>query len=66
MSFWDYFSQSVILQGFLTVALWASAVYLIVIGRDVPDLLAAACGMMITFWFASKTAAETARKLNEP
>ena len=48
------FIESIILQGILTVGLWGAAIYLMIVGQDVPDLLAAGCGAVITFWFTSK------------
>lgn len=51
----DLLRESVILQGLLTVGLWGVAAYLMITGRPVPDLLAAGCGAVITFWFTSKT-----------
>jgi hypothetical protein len=52
---WELFSESVILQGLLTVALWGTAIFLFVTGQPVPDLLAAGCGSIMTFWFTAKT-----------
>lgn len=57
----DLFMESVILQGILTVGLWGVAAYLMVIGQEIPDLLAAGCGAVITFWFSSKAAAAAAK-----
>lgn len=59
------FLQSLILQGILTVGLWGAAVYLMVVGQEIPPLLAAGCGSVITFWFTSKAAAETAKAVTQ-
>ena len=58
----DLFRESIILQGFLTVGLWGTASYMMVMGQDVPDLLAAGCGSIITFWFMTKTARAIAKR----
>ena len=62
----ELFMESVVLQGVLTIGLWGTAVYLMVVGQEIPDLLAAGCGAVITFWFNTKTAkaavAEAARQ----
>lgn len=60
---WDLFRESVILQGVLSIGLWGSAIYLMIVGKPVPDLLAAGCGAVITFWFVSKTKAEVRKSL---
>ena len=53
--FVDLFRESVVLQGLLTIGLWGVASYMMVTGQDVPELLCAGCGAIITFWFKSKT-----------
>jgi len=63
-TFLDLFRESVVLQGVLTVGLWGTAAYLMVIGQEVPDLLAAGCGAVITFWFTSKTTRSVVNKIN--
>ena len=57
----DLFLQSVVLQGILTIGLWGVAAYLMVVGQEVPDLLAVGCGAVITFWFTNKAAATAAK-----
>ena len=52
----DLFRESIILQGILTIGLWGTASYLMVNTIEVPPLLAAGCGAVITFWFTNKTA----------
>ena len=61
----DLFMESVILQGVLTVGLWGVAAYLMVTGQEVPDLLAAGCGAVITFWFTAKTSRAITKELTE-
>ena len=59
----DLFLESVVLQGVLTVGLWGVAAYLMVCGQDIPDLLAAGCGAVITFWFTAKTTRKVAGEI---
>jgi hypothetical protein len=62
---WDLLRESVILQGALTIGLWGVAAYLMICGRPIPDLLAAGCGAVITFWFTSKTTRSVATAIKE-
>ena len=66
MNFWDLFKESVVLQGFLTIGLWGVAAYLMIIGKPVPDLLAAGCGAVITFWFTAKTTRQVTAAIVKP
>lgn len=59
------FLESLILQGVLTIGLWGTAAYLMIIGQEIPDLLAAGCGAVITFWFSNKAAVSAAKALTE-
>ena len=61
-TFWSAFQESVVLQGFLTIGLWGTAAYLMIVGGVVPNLLAAGCGAIITFWFVSKTTRAAGRE----
>ena len=55
INFWEMFRESIILQGFLSVVLWGTAIYLMIVSQPIPDLLAAGCGAIMTFWFTNKT-----------
>lgn len=50
----DYLGQSIILQAFLTVAIFGATLYLIVAGRDVPDSLNAWTNIILGAYFGSK------------
>jgi len=56
-TFWTLFKESVILQGLLTLMLWGAIIYLVVIGRTVPDILSAGGMGILGFWFGTKTTA---------
>lgn len=53
-TFWQYFSESVIIQGGLTFVLGGAVVYLAVTQQQVPEVLTGAFGIMIGFWFGTK------------
>lgn len=53
-TFWDYFAESAVLQGFMTVLLWGTTVALVFMGREVPEILSLACGTITGFWFKTK------------
>lgn len=55
--FWELFKQSVILQGVLTLALWGTVIYLVIVGQPVPDLLAMGATSILGFWFGTKVQA---------
>ena len=59
----DLFMESLVLQGILTVGLWGVAAYLMIVGQEVPPLLAAGCGAVITFWFTEKTSRAVANQI---
>jgi len=52
--FWDLLERSVILQGTLTLVFAGVVVYLIVVGRDVPDIVGYALSTILGFYFGSK------------
>lgn len=52
--FWELFRESVILQGILTVGIWAVILVLVVMGRDVPDAVINVGYTIIGFWFGTK------------
>lgn len=53
-NFWSMFRESVVMQGLLTVGLWAAIIYLIVQDQTVPDLLIAGGNLVLGFWFGAK------------
>ena len=52
--FWDLFRESIILQGLLTVGIWAAIIVIIVQGREPPDVLVNVGYTIIGFWFGTK------------
>ena len=55
--FWQLFKESTILQGVLTLALWGTVIYLIIVGKPIPDLLAMGATSILGFWFGTKVQA---------
>lgn len=53
--FIELLKQSVVLQASLTVMIWGVMMYLIVIGRPVPDILLSAGNIILGFYFGSKS-----------
>jgi len=53
--FWDLLERSVILQGTLTLVFAGVVVYLIVVGRDVPEIVGYALSTILGFYFGSKS-----------
>ena len=54
--FWDLLKESVILQAVLTLGIWGVVIYLVVVGRIVPDILMSAANLVLGFYFGSKLA----------
>ena len=54
--FWELFRESVILQATLTIGIWAVVLYLVIIGRTIPDVLLGAANLVLGFYFGSKLA----------
>lgn len=52
--FLDLAKRSVIVQGILTIMVWGAAIYMYINNIHVPDLLAGACGLTISFYFVNK------------
>jgi len=52
--FWELFKQSIIIQGFLTVAFTSATLYLWVLGEVVPPELLHAMWLILGFWFGTK------------
>jgi hypothetical protein len=53
--FWDLLSQSVIVQGVVTIALVGACIYLSVIGQEIPEVLTNATMLALGFYFGSKS-----------
>jgi membrane-bound ClpP family serine protease len=55
-TFWTLLKESVILQAILTIGIWAAVIYLIVVGKEVPEVLTMAANLVLGFYFGSKLA----------
>lgn len=53
-SFWRLFSESVIVQGLITLMVVATNCYLLIQGSIVPDFLQSTTWVILGFWFGSK------------
>jgi len=53
--FWELLQESVIVQAIITLALVATACYMVATGQDVPELLSTALMLVLGFYFGSKT-----------
>ncbi len=63
--FWSLLEDSVITQSVLTVSIWAAIIYLCVIQREVPPLLADGGWAILGFWFGAKSAQAVSRVRKE-
>jgi len=52
--FWLLFRESIILQGILTVGIWAGILVIILQGHEPPDVLVNVGYTIIGFWFGTK------------
>ncbi len=52
--FWELFAQSIIMQSLLTAAIIGVYLYMVVVGRDAPQLLVDLVGLVVGFFFGSK------------
>lgn len=52
--FWKLLRESVILQGFLTLSIWVSIIYMLIAGIDVPNELYTVGYTIVGFWFGTK------------
>ena len=50
----DQWEQSNIISGILTMAIWGTIIALTLMGRDPPDVLIGAGGIIIGFFFRAK------------
>lgn len=53
--FWELLEKSVLVSGFITVALVSCCVYLWCTGQPVPELLSTALMIILGFFFGAKT-----------
>ncbi len=56
-NFWQSLKESTISQAILTVGIWGAIIYLVVVGRPVPDIISAGGMGILGFWFGTKTQA---------
>jgi len=59
--FWQLLEDSVIIQAVLTLGVWTAIIVLVVIGREIPDILSAGGYTILGFWFGSKAAAQVSK-----
>ena len=55
LTFWDLFKQSVILQAIMALAMLGAIIYLVCVGRPVPEILAWGFSLILGFYFGTKT-----------
>ena len=63
--FWELVKSSVIVQGTVTLTLVATTCYLYATGQEVPESLLSLDGLVIGFFFGSKTQQIAARKVEK-
>ncbi len=61
--FWDLFEQSIIIQGIITLVVIGVIAYLYIVGRNVPQELWSLFGLIIGYYFGSKSQMEVRRTL---
>jgi hypothetical protein len=54
-TFWKLLQESVIVQGLVTLILVGGVVYLVCVGREVPELLSTCTMLVLGYYFGSKT-----------
>jgi len=54
--FWTALEKSVLISGFISVAVVGAVVFLSVTGQPIPELLGNACLIVVGFFFGSKSA----------
>ena len=52
--FWDLVERSVIVQSLLPVLFGSTVIYLAIVGREVPELLAHLTWACVSFWMGTK------------
>jgi hypothetical protein len=53
--FWDLLAESVVIQAFLALGLLGGILYLIIVGRQVPDILMNAFMVILGYYFGTKS-----------
>lgn len=59
--FWELLEDSVIIQALLTLGVWTAIIVMVIIGREIPDILSAGGYTILGFWFGSKAAAQVSK-----
>lgn len=54
-NFWSLLKESVIMQALLTIMLVGATIYLIVVGKPVPEILGASTTLVLGYFFGAKT-----------
>lgn len=49
-------AQNTIISGFLAILIWGSIIYMSIVGTDLPDVVVAAGGAVMGYFFARKSA----------
>lgn len=62
--FWDALDRSVIVSGFIGVAMVTTACYCVVTQTPLPEYFALAFGMVVGFFFSQKVTAVQARRVS--
>jgi len=61
--FWDLLEQSVIVSGFVVVAVFGTVCYLAVTGQPIPEMMGDAALIIVGFFFGAKTQAVGAARV---
>lgn len=66
-TFWELFSRSMILSGFITVLCIGCLCYLAITGRPIPEVLVNICLIVVAFFFGTKASnTETVQRTSKP
>lgn len=52
--FWDALKNSIIVQGALTAGIWGTIIYMIIAGREIPQVLIDGGLLVLGFFFGAK------------
>lgn len=53
-NFWELLRESVILQATMTLSILFVVLYLVMVGRPIPDILSTALSLLLGFYFGNK------------
>ena len=56
LKFLELLERSVILQAVLTTAVWGAVIYMVIAGREIPDLLGTGAAVVLGYYFGNKQA----------